>query len=166
MKAIVQEKYGEPEDLKLMEVPKPELSAGKVLVKVMASSVNYNNLGFVLGEPKMIRVTGFFSPKYRTPGNDVAGVVEQVGEGAKSLKPGDEVYGDLFEAGFGAFAEYVCVPERVLALKPKNLTFEEAAAVPESSIVALQALRKAGAGAGKKCLFTERQAGSGLLQYR
>jgi NADPH:quinone reductase-like Zn-dependent oxidoreductase len=163
MKAIVQEVYGPPDLLKLMDVEKPAPKDNQVLVKVAASSINYNNLGFVLGEPWLIRVTGLTGPKYRTPGNDIAGVVEAVGKDVKQFKPGDEVYGDLFEAGFGAFAEYVCVPEKTIAVKPGNLSFEDAAAVPESSIVALQGLRNAKIAAGKKVLINGASGGIGTF---
>ncbi len=107
--------------------------------------MNYNTLLFVKGEPFIGRIfTGLFKPKLQTPGNDIAGRVEAVGINVKQFKQGDEVYGDLSECGFGAFAEYVSVPENALALKPVNVSFEEAAAVPEAALVALQAIRDSG----------------------
>jgi NADPH:quinone reductase-like Zn-dependent oxidoreductase len=141
MKAIVYTKYGPPDVLQLKEVEKPIPKDSEVLIKVFAASVNYNNLLFVKGEPLVGRFfTGLLKPKFKTPGNDIAGRVEVVGSKVKQFQPGDEVFGDISECGFGAFAEYVSVPENALALKPVNISFEEAAAVPEAALVALQAL--------------------------
>lgn len=161
MKAIVQTHYGPTELLRVEEVSKPAPKENQVLVKVMATSVNYNNLGFVLGEPKMIRVTGLFKPKYRTPGNDIAGVVEAVGPKVTRFKPGDKVYGDLFDSGFGAYAQYVCVPEKAVAFMPSNLSFEEAGVLAESSVVALTGLRQGKIAAGKKVLINGASGGIG-----
>ncbi len=145
MKAIVCTKYGSPEVLQLKEVDKPAPRDDEVLVKVYATSVNYNNLLFVKGEPFVGRLwTGLLKPKLKIPGNDIAGRIEAVGRNVKKFQTADEVYGDISVCGFGAFAEYVSVPENTLALKPVNLSFEEAAAVPEAALVALQALRDKG----------------------
>ncbi|HMB25121.1 MAG: NAD(P)-dependent alcohol dehydrogenase [Chloroflexota bacterium] len=144
MKAVVGTKYGPPEVLRLVEVENPIPTDDQVLVKVHASSVNFNTLGFVRGEPFLVRLwSGLFKPKLR-PGNDIAGRVEAVGKNVKEFRQGDEVFGDLSECGFGAFAEYVAVPEGVLVFKPANLSFEEAAAVPEAALVALLGLRDKG----------------------
>lgn len=144
MKAAVCTKYGPPEVLRLVEVENPIPTDDQVLVKVHASSVNFNTLGFVRGEPFLARLwSGLFKPKLR-PGNDIAGQVEAVGKNVKEFRQGDEVFGDLSQCGFGAFAEYVAVPEGVLAFKPVNLSFEEAAAVPEAALVALLGLRDKG----------------------
>ena len=89
----------------------------------------------------VVRVGAPFRPKYRIPGSDVAGVVEAVGSGVTRFRPGDEVFGDLSESGFGAFAEYVRAPQDALAPKPAKLTFEEAATIPQAAIIALQGLR-------------------------
>jgi NADPH:quinone reductase-like Zn-dependent oxidoreductase len=146
MKAIVCTKFGPPDLLQLLEVEKPTPEDNEVLVKVYASSVNYNTLIRVTGGMLMARLMGIglLKPKHQIPGNDVAGRVEVVGKNVRQFRPGDEVYGDLIECGLGAFAEYVAVPENVLSLKPVNATFEEAAAVPEAAVVALQGLRDAG----------------------
>jgi NADPH:quinone reductase-like Zn-dependent oxidoreductase len=147
MKAIVYEKYGAPSDvLELKEVEKPSPKKGEVLVKVFATAVNYSDWAFVRGKPLLVRLigAGAFKPKNRILGADIAGRVEQIGNNVKRFTVGDEVFGDLGDIGFGGFAEYVSVPEHVLALKPVNLSFEEAASVPQASIVALQGLRDEG----------------------
>jgi NADPH:quinone reductase-like Zn-dependent oxidoreductase len=146
MKAIVIKKYGLPERLVPEEVPTPVPNDGQVLVQIHASSVNYNTLIRVIGRPFLARLmgVGLFKPKFKITGNDIAGRVTAVGKNIKQFKPGDEVYGDLASCGLGAYAEYVCVPESALALKPANLTFAQAAAVPEAAVVALQGLRDLG----------------------
>ncbi len=146
MKAIIYTKYGPPEVLQLKEVEKPTPKDDEVLVEIHASSVNYNILIHVSGKPFLARLMGIglLKPKHKIPGNDIAGRVEVVGRNVKQFQPGDEVFGDICQCGFGAFAGYVCVPENVLALKPVNMTFEEAAVVPEAALVALQGLRDKG----------------------
>jgi NADPH:quinone reductase-like Zn-dependent oxidoreductase len=146
MKAIVYEKYGPPDVLQLKEVEKPVPKENEVLVKVQAASVNYSNSAFVRGKPFIVRLmgSGLLKPKYKILGSDIAGRVETVGVNVRQFRPGDEVFGDLSECGRGGFAEYVAVPENALVLKPANLTFEEAAAVPEAAVVALQGLRDKG----------------------
>lgn len=146
MQALMHTRYTRPETLRLSEVAKPTPQAGEVLVKVRATSVNYNTLALVTGDPVIVRMmTGApFQPKHFIPGNDVAGVVEAVGANVTRFKVGDEVYGDTSEHGFGTFAEYVAAPETALTRKPANCSFEEAAAAPESALVALQALRDKG----------------------
>ena len=146
MKAILQTQYGSLDVLKLEEIEKPVLSDNEVLVRVYASSVNYNILVLVSGKPFLSRLMGLglLKPKDKIPGNDIAGRVEAIGKNIKQFQPGDEVYGDLFQCGKSALAEYVCVPESALALKPVNISFEEAAAVPEAAVVALQGLRDRG----------------------
>jgi len=146
MKAIVYTKYGPPDDvLELKEVEKPTPKDDEVLVEVHASSVNFNNLANVKGKPLVARLwSGLLKPKDKIPGGDVAGRVETVGRNVRQFQPGDEVFGELSLYGCGAFAEYVCVPEKVLALKPANISFEEAAAVPQAAAVALHGLRDKG----------------------
>ena len=142
MKAIVLSKYGLPDILELKEIEKPLPKDNEVLVDVHAASVNTDTLVYVRGKPFFVRLmaTGLLKPKYEIPGNDIAGRVEAVGRNIRQFQPGNDVFGDLFGCGFGAYAEYVCVPENALTLKPANLSFEEAAAVPEAASVALQAL--------------------------
>jgi NADPH:quinone reductase-like Zn-dependent oxidoreductase len=146
MKAIVCTKYGPPDVLKLEEIPTPTPGNDEVLVEVHAASVTYSNLMLITGEPFVGRLMGMglFKPKQEIPGSDIAGRVEAVGTDVKQFRPGDEVFGDLSVCGRGGFAEYVCAPEKALGLKPANISFVEAAAMPEAALVALQALRDRG----------------------
>ncbi|MCK9592467.1 MAG: NAD(P)-dependent alcohol dehydrogenase [Methanoregula sp.] len=146
MKAIVCTKYGPPDILKLKEVPKPTPGDDELLVKVYAAAVTFSNLALVSGKPFVARLTGLglLKPKTRIPGSDIAGRIEAAGRNVKKFVPGDEVFGDLSGCGRGGLAEYVCAPEHALAQKPANISFEEAAAVPEAALVALQALRDTG----------------------
>ncbi len=136
MKAIVWTKYGPPDVLQLKEVEKPIPQDNEVLVKVHAASLNAADLDFLRGKMQFSR-----KPRYKIPGSDMAGRVEAVGRNVKQLKPGDEVFVDLSVCGFGAFAEYVCVPEKELSLKSASMTFEDAATLPQAAILALQGLR-------------------------
>lgn len=142
MKAIVRRQYGSPDVLELREVEKPVVKDGAVLVRVRAASLNSGDLESLYGRPLIARLgTGLRKPWNRGLGVDVAGHVEAVGKDVTHLRPGDEVFGDLTQHGLGAFAEYVCAPERAFALKPDRMTFEEAASVPQSGVLALQGLR-------------------------
>ncbi len=146
MKAIVYTKYGPPDVLQLKEVPKPAPKDFEVLIKVRASSVNSWDWEFMNGIPLINRLFyGLFKPKKTKQrlGSDVAGIVEVVGKSVLRFQPGDEVFGDLWD-NWGGFAEYACAHETALEPKPENLTFEEAAAVPQAGVLALQGLRKAG----------------------
>jgi NADPH:quinone reductase-like Zn-dependent oxidoreductase len=166
MKAIVYTKYGPPDVLQLKEVEMPTPREDEVLTKVHAASVNYSDWVFVRGEPFMIRLmgSGLLKPKNTILGADIAGRVEAVGRSVTQFQPGDEVYGDLSVCGWGGFAEYVSVPENALALKPANLTFEEAAAVPQAAIVALQGLRDEGKiQPGQKVLINGASGGIGTF---
>jgi NADPH:quinone reductase-like Zn-dependent oxidoreductase len=166
MKAVVCTKYGPPDVLKLEEVPEPTPGDGEVLVKVHAASVTYSNLMLVRGEPFVGRLMGIglLKPKQKIPGSDIAGRVEAVGRNVKRFRPGDEVYGDLSGCGRGGYAEYVCAPENALGLKPVNMSFEEAAAVPEAALVALQALRDKGQiQPGQKVLINGASGGVGTF---
>src|SRR5258706_2103503 len=127
MKAIVYTQYGPPDVLHLEEVEKPVPNDNEVLIKVHAVSVNAAESHMVRGEPFLLRlmVGGLQKPKYTIPGADVAGRVEAVGSSVTQFKLGDEVFGDLSECGWGAFAEYVCASENALTLKPANITFEQ-----------------------------------------
>lgn len=142
MKAIVRDKYGSPDVLELKEIDKPVPGDDEVLVRVHAASMNTADLDYLRGFPLAARIgTGLFKPKNRGLGLDVAGKVEAVGKTVTQFQPGDEVWADLSGSGFGAFAEYVCAPQTVFALKPAGVTFEEAATVPHSAVLALQGLR-------------------------
>jgi NADPH:quinone reductase-like Zn-dependent oxidoreductase len=145
MKAFVYERYGPPERLRMAEVDTPAAGAGQVLVKVLAASVNAADWHMLRGRPLFSRATlGLLRPKHRILGVDVAGRVEAVGSGVAGFQPGDEVYANLLDHGYGGFAEYVSVPLGVLSLKPASLSFEEAAAVPMAATTALQGLRHHG----------------------
>jgi len=145
MKAIVYTEYGPPDVFKLKEVEKPVPKEDEVLVKVFAVSVNSADATMSKGEPIMARIwSGFFTPKHQILGSDIAGRVEEVGSSVKGFQPGDEIFADVAARGWGGFAEYVSVSEEAIALKPANLTFEEAAAVPQAANVALQGLRDKG----------------------
>jgi NADPH:quinone reductase-like Zn-dependent oxidoreductase len=145
MRAFIYEKYGPPEALRMAEVDKPSPDAGEVLVKVRAVSVNAADWHVLRGKPLFSRATlGLLRPKHQILGGDIAGQVEAVGSGVTRFEPGDEVYANLLDHGYGGFAEYVSVPVDVVSLKPANLSFEEAAAVPMAAVTALQGLRHHG----------------------
>jgi NADPH:quinone reductase-like Zn-dependent oxidoreductase len=146
MKAIVQTEYGSPDVLSLQEVDKPVVTANGVLVRIRATSVNAGDWHLMRGDPFLTRLMfgGILKPKIKILGMDIAGQVEAVGQDVKQFQVGDEVYGDLSECGFGAFAEYVCATEAALVLKPQNISFEQAATVPCAALTALQGLRDCG----------------------
>jgi NADPH:quinone reductase-like Zn-dependent oxidoreductase len=138
MRAVVQDRYGPPEVLRLLDIARPVPRAGEVLVRVRAAAVNAYDWHMLRGDPYLARATlGLRRPAARVRGRDFAGVVEQVGPGVTHLRPGDEVYGEAH----GAFAEYVCAPADVVDQKPANLSFEQAAAIPLAGNTALIGLR-------------------------
>jgi NADPH:quinone reductase-like Zn-dependent oxidoreductase len=166
MKAIICTGYGIPDVFKLEEIPKPTPGDDKVLVEVHASSVTYSSVMGVTGEPFIGRLmgAGLLKPKIKIPGADIAGRVEAVGRNVKQFQPGDEVFGDLSDLGRGGYAEYVCAPTNALSLKPANISFAEAAAVPEAALVALQALRDKGQiQSGQKVLICGASGGIGTF---
>src|SRR5215213_3787518 len=141
MKAYIHENYGPPETLRMTEIDKPAPTADEVLVKVRAASVNAADWHALRGKPLFSRTTlGLLRPKHQLLGVDIAGQVEAVGPGVTRYQPGDEVYANLLDNGYGGFADYVAVPVEVMALKPATLSFEEAAAVPMAATTALQGL--------------------------
>ena len=141
MKAIVYQKYGPPDVLECEEIEKPTAGDGDVLIKVRAASVNPLDAGLMKGKPHSFRLLfGLSKPRLTRPGVDVAGEVEAVGRNVMQFKPGDQVFGSCR----GAFAEYACTSELKLTMKPKNITFEQAAAVPVAALTALQGLRDKG----------------------
>ncbi len=151
MKAIVQERYGAPDDvLELKDIDKPVVKDDEVLVRVRAASVHPDIWHAVRGWPRVLRLmgAGLLKPKNRVPGLDMAGTVEAVGENVTQFEAGDEVFGETIKGhqwqNGGAFAEYVSVPEEILAPKPTNLPFEQAAAVPTSAFIALMSVRDQG----------------------
>ena len=163
MKAIVYTEYGLPDVLALKEVEKPAPRDNEVLIKVHAVSVNASDWEFLRGTPLYIRMWGLLKPKYKILGSDIAGRVEAVGGKVKQFQPGDEVFGDIMYR-WGGFAEYVCAPENELMLKPASMTFEQAAAVPQAALVALQGLRDKGKiQPGHKVLINGAGGGSGTF---
>jgi NADPH:quinone reductase-like Zn-dependent oxidoreductase len=159
MKAIVQDRFGGPEELRLEEVERPVPSEGEVLVRVVAGSANPRDWHFMRGLPIIARPSiGIRKPKFRFPGSDVAGVVAGIGTGVTRFAPGDEVIADVESGGFSEFA---CVPEGIVGRKPSNLTFEEAAAVPLAATTALQLLRHGGVREGQQVLIVGASGGVG-----
>lgn len=141
MKAFLYERYGPPQSLRMVEVEKPVPKADEVLVNVRAASVNAADWHVLRGKPLFSRVTlGLLRPRHQILGGDIAGEVQAVGARVTRFKPGDEIYANLLDHGFGGFAEFVAVPVDVMSLKPPSLSFEEAAAVPMAAVTALQGL--------------------------
>jgi NADPH:quinone reductase-like Zn-dependent oxidoreductase len=165
MKAIVYEEYGSPDVLELREVEKPTPKDDEVLVKVIAASVNAADLHLLRADPFLIRLnSGLLKPKNKILGADIAGLVEAVGRNVKQFKQGDEVFGDISGCGFGGFAEYVCARKKCIVLKPANISFEEAAAVPMGAVTALQGLRDKGQiQPGQKVLINGASGGVGTF---
>src|SRR5690242_5830227 len=164
MKAIVRETYGPPEVLHLEDVPVPPVRDGEVLVKVRAASANAGDWHLLRGTPLPFRiVAGVRTPRFKIIGSDIAGHVEAVGRNVTSFSPGDAVFGELSRSGFGAYAEFAVAPESALALKPHNLSFEEAAALPTAGCTALQGLRKGGIQRGQRVLINGASGGVGTF---
>jgi NADPH:quinone reductase-like Zn-dependent oxidoreductase len=166
MKAFVHEQYGTPDVLHLKEVEKPAPKEDEVLVKVHAASANAYDWHLLTADIFLVRLMGggLLKPKNTMIGADIAGRVEAVGRDVKQFQPGDEVFGDIAAWGSGGFGEYVSAPERALALKPANLSFEQAAAVPMAAITALQGLRDEGQiQPGQKVLINGASGGVGTF---
>ena len=165
MKAFISEKYGPPEALRMAEVEKPVPVADEALVKVLAVSVNPADWRSMRAKPFFSRATlGLLRPKHRILGGDIAGRVETMGSGVTQFKPGDDVYANLLDHALGGFAEYVSVPVDVMSLKPANLSFEEAAAVPMAAVTAFQGLRHHGeVQAGQRVLINGASGGIGTF---
>jgi len=163
MKAIVYTKYGSPDVLEFKEVEKPTLKDNEVLIKIHAASVNAYDWHSLTADIFLIRLMGggLLKPKNTRLGADIAGRVEAVGGSVKQFQPDDEVFGEI---SHGGFAEYACAPESKLALKPANLSFEEAAAVPMAALTALQGLRDKGQiHPGQKVLINGASGGVGTF---
>lgn len=167
MKAIVCPKYGSPDVLQLQEVAKPSPNDDEVLIRIHAASINSRDWRFMRANPFFIRLTpgGFLAPKNKILGADLAGRVEAIGNNVKQFMPGDEVFGYLPSAtGRGTLAEFVCARKNLITLKPANSTFEQAAAVPEAAMTALQGLRdKGGIQPGQKVLINGASGGVGTF---
>jgi len=164
MKAIVFTKYGTPDVLELKEIDQPVPKENEVLVKVCAVSINDWDLGLLRGCDVINRlINGLFKPKIKILGSDISGRIEAVGKDVKQFHIGDEVYGDL-SGTWGGFAEYVCARENALALKPANMSFEEAAAIPQAAMLAIQGLRDNGhLQTGQKILINGAGGGVGTF---
>jgi NADPH:quinone reductase-like Zn-dependent oxidoreductase len=163
MKAIIYTKYGTPDVLQLQEVEKPTPKDDEVLVKVQAASINALDWHFLTADIFLVRLMGMglLKPKNPILGADIAGRVEAVGKNVRQFQVGDEVFGDI---GHGGFAEYALGTEKTLALKPANLSFDEAAAVPVAALTALQGLRDEGKiQAGQKVLINGAAGGVGTF---
>jgi len=142
MKAAIQDRYGSPDVVRVVDVDRPVPTADQVLVRVRAASVNRADLDGLGPRPGFIRpVIGLRAPRNTRMGIDVAGVVESVGANVTRFRPGDEVFGDMFVDGQGAFAEYVCAKEKAFETMPTGMGFEEASTLPHSAILAIQGLR-------------------------
>ncbi len=139
MKAIVYTKYGGPEVLQLKEIEKPSPKDDEVLIKVHAVSINDWDFGLMEGDFINRLINGVLKPKRKILGSDIAGRIEAIGKNVTRFKTGDEVYGDL-SGYWGGFAEYSCAREKSLALKPAAMSFEEAAAIPQAAMLAVQGL--------------------------
>lgn len=163
MKAIVYTQYGSPDVLQFKEVEKPVSEANEVLVKIHTAAANALDWHFMRAEPFLARLeNGLFRPKNTKLGADFAGRVEAVGSSVTQFKPGDEVVGNNFGRGLGAFAEYITVSEDVLVLKPSRISFDDAAAAPTSALTALQGLRDKGQiKPGQKVLINGASGGVG-----
>jgi NADPH:quinone reductase-like Zn-dependent oxidoreductase len=158
VKAVVYDRYGSPDVLRVEEVPVPSPGLGQVRVRVAATSVNLSDWECLRGSPAYARIGGLRAPARRTLGSDIAGVVEEVGEGVSRFRPGDEVYGDNL-ALMGGFAERALAPETALARKPPELTFAEASTVPQAGAIALQGTARVVA--GHRVLINGAGGGSG-----
>ena len=158
MRAVVYDRYGPPELLRVDHVPKPVPSADQVLVRVASTSLNLSDWECLLGSPFYARIGGLRTPARSTLGSDIAGRVEAVGADVTRFRPGDEVYGDNLELK-GGFAEYAVAPESALAAKPEQLTFSEASTIPQAGAIALQGT--ADVAPGMRVLINGAGGGSG-----
>ncbi len=141
MRALVFTKYGSPEVLQLKEIAKPTPEENAVLIKIHATAVNDYDWSLIRGKPYLLRLLyGILRPKHQIPGMELAGTIEELGANVNLFKIGDAVYGDISEYGFGSFAEYVCINEKALTLKPDKMSFEEAAAISHAAMLAMQGL--------------------------
>ncbi|WP_271754214.1 NAD(P)-dependent alcohol dehydrogenase [Cohnella sp. JJ-181] len=168
MKAMVYEKYGLPDVLRIEETEIPKPKDDEVLLAVHAASVNSWDWDLLRGKPYINRIGGLRKPRYRILGADVAGTVVAAGAAVTRYRPGDEVFGDLSGCGWGGFAEYVCARETALTPKPAGLSFEQAAAIPQAAVLALQGMRDIGR-LDKGCRVLINGAGGGVgtfaIQY-
>lgn len=153
MKAVTYHNYGSPDVLKFEEVEKPAPTDDEILIKIHAISINGSDRENLIGKPLYSRIGGLMRPGNKILGSDIAGRVEFAGKNNTEFKPGDDVFGEI--PGYhGGFAEYVCTHGKTMMLKPASLTFEQAAAIPQAGVIALQGIREKGAvQAGQKVLI-------------
>lgn len=165
MKAIIYERYGTPEVLHVKSVPVPKPKPNEVLIKVHASSINSWDYDMLTGRPKAYQlISGLGKPRYKILGADVSGVVEALGSNVNTIKIGDEVFGDLSNSGWGAYAEYVCAKSTSLALKPQSLSHTDAASLPQAGVMAWQCIyEKTNLQPGMKVLMNGAGGGIGVL---
>jgi len=163
MKAIVHHEYGSPDVLKLVEVDTPAPTDDEVLVRIHAASINGSDREGLIGKPLYARLGGLRKPGHPILGSDISGRVERVGRNIREFQPGDEVYGEV--PGYhGGFAEYACLPVNRLAQKPASLTFEQASAIPQAGVIALQWVRqKRQIRPGEKVLINGAGGGAGTF---
>lgn len=161
MRAVIHERYGPPDQLRVGELPTPVPGHGEVLVRVRAAAIFFGDWRIIRGQPLVVRFyTGLRRPKQPVPGIDAAGVVEAIGAGVTDLRVGDEVFG----WAPGTLAEYACAPASQFVAKPETLSFQEAAAIPEAGMTALQGLRDAGAvSTGQRVLIIGASGGVGTF---
>jgi NADPH:quinone reductase-like Zn-dependent oxidoreductase len=160
MKAVVYDRYGPPDGMRVEDIPTPAPGDRQVLVKIAATSINLSDWETLHGSPMYSRIGGLRSPARRVLGSDIAGRVEAVGAGVTRFRPGDEVYGDNLMLK-GGFAEYAVAPESVLAAKPEGLTFAEASAIPQAGVIARQGVD--GARPAERVLINGAGGGSGAF---
>ncbi|GAB4055146.1 NAD(P)-dependent alcohol dehydrogenase [Catellatospora paridis] len=162
MKAVVYTRYGTPEELRLTEVPTPVPRGSEVLVKVRSVSLNLSDWEGLRGKPLYSRFGGLRKPRRHVLGSDIAGQVVATGPDATLFQPGDDVFADILTY-LGGFAEYVCVPQKVLARMPEAMTYEQAAALPQAGAIALQGIVEKGqVRAGQRVLINGAGGGSGM----
>jgi NADPH:quinone reductase-like Zn-dependent oxidoreductase len=163
MKAVVYARYGPAEVMRLDDIERPRPADDQLLIKVRAVSVNASDWETLRGKPAYARIGGPLRPRFRVLGSDIAGRVEAVGPAVTRFQPGDEVFGDNL-ALMGGFAEYACARERALAAKPAGLSFEEAAAIPQAGVIALQGIRSKGrVQPGQRVLVNGAGGGAGMF---
>jgi NADPH:quinone reductase-like Zn-dependent oxidoreductase len=160
MRTVVYDRYGPPDVLRVEDVPVPSPASGQVRVRVAATSVNLSDWECLRGSPAYARIGGLRAPSHRTLGSDIAGVVDEVGEGVTRFRRGDEVYADNL-ALMGGFAEQALIAESALARKPAELTFAEASTIPQAGEIAVQGTAQAAP--GRRVLINGAGGGSGMF---